>query len=338
MNRKIWLIALAGLLMTGLFAVSCNDEPDPEPQLTPKEKVIKAYKDEYLASELADPGWTGAVAGCVAGTVSQESHDKVAMRINYYRKLVGLPGDVTLDATLSAKAQQAALIMKANNTLSHYPPQSWTCWTQVGYDAAGSSNLAWSSNSGAGGNHSVNAITGYIKDPGNGNEAVGHRRWLLYSRAKVMGHGSTTNTNAIWVSGNNGNPIPSTMPEFVAYPTKDYMPAPLVFPRWSFSKPDASFSGASVTMTTETGANVPLTVIHKQVGGGGYIGDPTIVWEPQGINTSGPGDVKYHVKIENAMVGGTAKTYEYDVIIVQVTSAKKSAPLPSDAMGEVEYK
>lgn len=340
MNRKIWLTLLLGVIASSLLFYACNDEPEPEPELTPREKVIKAYQDEYLGTELADPGWTGSVAGCVAGTVSQEAHDKVVKRINYFRKLVGLPGNVVLDASLNAKAQEAALIMKANNSLSHYPPQSWTCWTEVGYEAAGSSNLAWSGYTGANANHAVNAITGYIEDPGNGNEAAGHRRWLLYSKAKVMGHGSTTNTNAIWVSGNSGNPIPSNMPEFVAYPTKDYMPAPLVFPRWSFSVIDANFNGVSVTMTTETGTNVPLTVVHKAVGGGGYIGDNTVVWEPQGINTAGPQDVKYHVKVDNVMVGGTPKSYEYDVIIIQpdITSKRVGSIAERVRRGEAEIK
>lgn len=337
MNTRTYLLSIL-LLLFGTTFFACNDDPDPEPELTPREKVVKAYNDEYLGTELADPGWTGSVAGCVAGTNSQEANDLTLRRINYFRELVGLPGDITFNATYNANCMQAALIMKANNSLSHYPPSGWTCWNQVGYDAAGSSNLAWSSNSGANGNHTTNAVSGYIEDPGGGNERVGHRRWLLFSKAKVMGQGSTTNTNAIWVSGNDGNPIPSSYPEFVAYPTKDYMPAPLVFPRWSFSKPEADFLGANVAMTDQNGTAVPLTVVHREQAGGSYVGDNTIVWEPQGINTTGVSDVTYHVTVSNVTVNGSPQTFNYDVIIIQPNITTKQTQSARVGTAEAQIK
>jgi|GEM_PF-1192414 tellurite resistance-related uncharacterized protein len=274
-------------------------------------KVISLYKSQYLGSSLSNCGWTGAVSGCVAGTVSQESHDKVVQRINYYRKLVGLPGDITLESAKNTKCQEAALIMKANNQLSHFPPQTWTCWTEAGNEAAGNSNIAL-------GMHSVNAVTGYIDDFGTTNQAVGHRRWLLYSKAKVMGDGSTDGSNAIWVMGNSGNPLPSNMPEFIAYPPKGYVPGPLVFDRWSFGIPNASFLNATVTMKDMDSQNVTLNIINNAEG----YGDNTVVWEPDGINTNGPGDVFYTVTVGNVGVGSDTKSFTYTVTIVQPDKGK----------------
>ncbi|MHC1706977.1 MAG: Ig-like domain-containing protein [Bacteroidales bacterium] len=278
-----------------------------------REQVLAAYQSQYLGSNLANCGWTGNVANCDAGGVSQDSHDKVVQRINYYRRLVGLPGDITLDATKNAKCQKAALIMKANNQLSHFPPNSWTCWTVDGNDAAGNSNIAL-------GMHSVHAVTGYIDDFGASNKAVGHRRWLLYSKAKVMGDGSTDNSNAIWVMGNSSNPLPSSMPEFVAYPPKGYVPGPLVFDRWSFSIPNADFAAATVTMKDGSGQNVTLTIINREEG----YGDNTVVWEPDGINTNGPNDVSYTVTVGAVKVGGTDKSFTYTVTVVQPGKSKEA--------------
>ena len=62
-------------------------------------------------------------------------------RINYFRAMAGIP-NVTLSASLSTKAQAAALIMEASNKLSHTPSTSFKCYTAVGAEAAGSSILA----------------------------------------------------------------------------------------------------------------------------------------------------------------------------------------------------
>lgn len=276
-----------------------------------REKVIQAYNSTYLGTNLSDCGWTGNVANCEAGTCSQDAHDKVVQRINYFRRLVGLPGDIILDAIKNGKCQNAALIMKANNQLNHFPPNTWTCWNADGNEAAGNSNIAL-------GMHSVNAVTGYMDDFGSNNLAVGHRRWLIYSRAKVMGDGSTDGSNAIWVMGNQNNPYPTTMPEFISLPPKGYVPGPLVFDRWSFAVPDAHFASATVTMKDASDHQVTLNIINTEEG----YGDNTIVWEPDGINTNGPGDVKYTVTVDNVQVGTGTKSYTYTVTIVQPGKAK----------------
>lgn len=76
--------------------------------------------------------------------------------INYFRDMVGLR-PVALDPALDAQAQQAALIMAANNALSHTPPSSWKCWNQTGSDAAAHSNLHR-------GVQGAEAIAGYMDD------------------------------------------------------------------------------------------------------------------------------------------------------------------------------
>lgn len=274
-----------------------------------RQKIIQDFKDNYLGTEHSDVGWTGSVAGCNAGTITQITYEKVTRRVNYFRRLVGVHDNIVMKQEYSAKCQEAALMFKANNTISHYPPASWTCFTANGEEAAGKSNIAI-------GFHSVNAVSAYIDDFGANNKPVGHRRWILYSQANAIGEGSTPNTNALWIWDWLPS-APAGTPEFIAYPAKGYFPAPLVFDRWSFSKPNVNFTNASVSMKDASGANVTVDVIDKTTVGAG---DNTIVWEPANINTSGPGDVKYTVTVSG--LTGNPSSYTYDVVIVQPTTSK----------------
>lgn len=270
-----------------------------------RQLAIDLYNSELLGSTVTDPGWTGSTATCDAGIVPQEVHDKVLQRVNYFRNAVGL-GPVTLDPLLNAKCQEAALIMRANNSLNHNPPNTWLCWNTDGDEAAGMSNLSL-------GNHTTGAVYSQMRDAGSNNTAAGHRRWILYSKGKVFGHGSTSGSQALWVLGNSGNPMPADYPGFVSWPPADFVPAPLVFPRWSLSVPGGGFTGATVSMKTEGGANIPLTIISTQSG----YGDNTIVWEPTGVVTNDPNDLTYTVTVANVMVNGAPEVFEYDVTIVQ---------------------
>lgn len=267
-----------------------------------RDSVILDYNNNYLGSALSSSGWTGNTAGCAAGTCPQATQDKVIQRINYFRRMVGLNDNCTMDASKYAQEQEAALMFAANGALSHNPPTSWLCYTAAGATGAGSSNIAY-------GSHSVNAITMYMNDFGASNTAVGHRRWILHSTKTAFSQGSTNNTNALWVFQNGNNTI---IPEFIAYPPADYVPQALVFARWSFGKPGANFSAATVTMKDASGASVNLTVLTVA---NGY-GDNTIVWEPQGINTTSTSDVKYTVTV-SGITGAPQSSYTYDVTIIK---------------------
>ena len=276
-------------------------------------RMLKDYTDNYLGSDLNDCLWTGNTVNCDPGGVSVISHQKVLQRINYFRRLCGLNYDITLDNVKGAKCQKAALMFKANNALNHYPPPTWTCFTSDGLDAARNSNIAL-------GMHSVNAVTAFMEDPDTNNKPVGHRRWLLSSCAKIMAHGSTDISCAIWVTQNDTTPW-AHYPEFVAYPPKGYVPQPLIFPRWSFSIPKADFTTATVTMKDGVNANVALQVISNN---NIQFGDKTIVWEPSGINNTANKDVTSSVTVSNVMISGVAKSYTYTVTIVKPGTKKSN--------------
>ena len=226
--------------------------------------------------------WNGSLAQCLPGTTSLAYEEATIRRVNYYRAMAGLPGDVTLDPVWNAKCQAAAQMMSAQGELSHDPDSSWACYSEDGDEAAGHSNLAA---------HSAGpeAIDDYIADLGKYNYFVGHRRWILYPRQKVMGTGSVPpsrldNTyywraNALWVTGGFG--LRPATPEWVAWPPEGYVPYQVVYPRWSFSYPRADFTGTDVTMS-ESGTPVSLTILALDKNDRGYA-DNTIVWEPSGL-------------------------------------------------------
>ncbi len=75
------------------------------------------------------------------------------------------------------------------------------------------------------------------------------------------------------------------------------------------------FTNATVTMKNAAGANVPATVISRTSISSSYGGDNTIVWEPTGVDLNSNFDQKYTVTVSNVMVGGSAKSYTYDVTV-----------------------
>jgi len=280
--------------------------------VTNRADVVQFYQTVYMASEGVDAGWNGDCASCTAGTTSQAYIDATILRVNYYRAMVGLPGNVTADPTWNVKAQQAALMMSKQRSLSHSPGTSWACYTAQGAEAAGKSNLAL-------GADAAFAVDLYMDDSGSGNAAVGHRRWILYPPEQVMGVGNVPGdstylpANALWVIGGVGSRPAS--PAWVAWPPPGFIPyqvMPATSGRWSFAYPDAAFTNAVVSMRC-MGTNVPVT---RETFAKGY-GDNTLVWRPDGVPTAAPGrDLVYSVSISNVVVSGKAKAFAYEVTII----------------------
>ncbi len=272
-----------------------------------RQAIIDDYKNVYLTSEVstADLGWTGSVATCTPGTTSALSKTNVLNRINYFRKLVGLSNSVVLDQNAyEANCQAAALIMDANDNLSHTPPNNWTCWTQAGSNGAGSSNLAL-------GAHSATAISLYMADPGTGNEPAGHRRWVLYSRATKLGTGSTSTANALFVFG--PTVIPPVLPPFIAFPSEGFFPRSHTPTRWSFGIPGANFSNAVVTVKNEANDLVSITQNPYVTG----YGDNTLTWEMPGATVSfaNKEDVVYTVTV-SGIANAPATSYTYQTFLI----------------------
>lgn len=252
-----------------------------------RQAVNRAYLRRVAPNLAVRVRWTGSNRGCRAGSPSRHSQAATLASLNFVRAL-GHLGGVTFDRTLSLKAQRAALIMSANNSLSHLPPRRWKCWTRSGFDAAMHSNLALAYprlTAGA-------TILGYMTDAGDSNAAAGHRRWLMYPYTTQMGNGATRHTNALWVLSTNDTSQPD--PNFVGWPTAGWFPAPLEpAGRWSLSASNEStnFIGARVSVINGAGMRFRVHVYPVVIG----YGKPTLVWHVGGIKAMG----HYHVTVRN---------------------------------------
>jgi len=291
--------------------VSCTKDAgnDSEQPIVPTDNAARLaaknlYENLYIpsGSDGTETPWTGDEPNCTPGIVPQDIKDKIHMRLQYYRMAAGLNNTIEENDSKSDKAQQAALMMKANNELEHNPPDSWKCFSQDGKDGAGSSLLTMSKN--------AEAMDAYMRDQGANNGPVGHRRWLLWPRLQEIGIGNTNSSNAIWVLGNAGT-APSDAPEFIAWPPQGYVPDLMAFPRWSFSIKDADFSNTTVSMKNNNGSNIPVSLEALD----NQFGDRTIVWVPEGISSNVSEDTIYTVTLEDIDVQGELKDYEYNVIL-----------------------
>jgi len=278
------------------------------------------YQTDYLIQNPPSIDWSGSHARCDPGTTSPAFQQAILTRINYFRAMAGVPAEVTFFEDSILKAQAAAFLMSVNGKLSHNPPTSWICYSALAYEGASSSNLFL-------GVYGWDAITGYMQDPGDGNDAVGHRRWILYPQTQTMGTGDIPP-----VSGYNASnalrvfdeylwePRPETRDVFVAWPPPGYIPYPVVFTRWSFSYPAANFSASTVSMREE---GKLLTIIVAPVVDG--YGENTLVWQIKGMdsgqNWPPPNqDTRYTISINNVIINGQSQDFSYEVNIFDPSS------------------
>lgn len=242
--------------------------------------VSAGYQQRFVPSLSTTSGWTGSSATCDAGTTSSAVQQSMLAAVNYARSLNGLD-PVTVSARLSAAAQQAALIMAANNDLSHEVPTTWRCFNDVGASGAASSNLVLTSEEMTAGE----AVSLYLADPGSDNGAAGHRRWLMNPIARRVGVGMTTSSNAYDVLGAISHT--NADPAWTSWPSAGYFPSQLEpAGRWSLSSgdSDADFSRAQVSVVdAATGAALPVT-IHPVAN---HLAMPTLVFEVAGLTATG---------------------------------------------------
>ena len=296
----------AKLGITGGFTVNTDS----------REQVRSFYNAVYLSSAGVSIDTTADVGTCTPGTNSTAFQEAVLRRINWFRAMAGVPASVTLSSADSAKNQQAAVMMSANNALSHFPPPTWSCFTADGANAASNSNIAI-------GSDGADSITGYIWDFGANNYEVGHRRWLLYPQTKIMGtgdvpaSGSYEAANTTWVfDANLFGPRPTTRQSYVAWPPEGYVPYQVIYPQWSFALSNADFSAASVSMTSN-GVNVAVALQSYVTG----YGENTLVWVPMGLDPTTTSsvfpfngtDTVYHVTVSNIKVGVSSLSVSYNV-------------------------
>jgi hypothetical protein len=283
-----------------------------------REEVVNAYHSRYKRST-PDMSWDGDIGECNPGSSSIDYQQRVIDHINYYRGMVGI-GAVTLTPDSGPHTNGSAL-MSRNNSLTHYPPDTWACYEEMAPFASGSSNIAL----GASGTYAIDL---YIDDPGANNGAVGHRRWLLHPGKTTYATGDVPSSRSGGRSYRASNHVgvffggsQSTVVDHVTWPNAGYVPYDILpngSNRWSFSKSGAGFSEATVrviNMTDDIEYDVELEGLRS-----GY-GLNTLVFKPIGFSYRKPTEDKViKVLIENVRVSGEYKDYLYLVKVIDPNS------------------
>lgn len=365
-------LAVAALTFTSLLApatpAAAADDDRPAAHsntgawldTSDREAVLESYTAEFDAP-VPDIGWTGSLDSCMVGTTNPAFRSATIDRVNWFRSIAGVPATITENAEASARAQEAAVMNWATNDIDHEPAATadFLCRTDLAATTAHTSNLYL-------GRSGPRAIDGYILDPGPGNVSVGHRNWILSPTGNQFGTGDVPSvpgapkygpgyqsTNVLVVHDDDfAMPSPTLREpsDFVAWPARGYVPADVVFERWSFGIRDAEMSGGAVT--TEHFVNGSfITVPSETVHNGASQGAPlnTIVWEPaldfptedndHGIMPllTPHEDQLYRITVSGVVVDGESTTFTYEVIVIgdeaaAFPSADELADIPSESV------
>lgn len=306
--------------------------PSPSPTPTPTPGPAPTPTGGWAASAAALFTTQPDVPDCRPGTLTQSVRDDVLVRLNAIRALHRLPA-VTYSSADDEAATQAALMMAANGQLSHTPPSTWKCYTTLGANGAGTSNLYGGLISPYLAYYTEDMyLGGWLTETSNliANN-VGHRRWMLdpflgkisYGRvAQVLADGSRTDAAAMKVvSFTGGVAVPGNLPPFVAYPYGDY-PA-RYFDTSSLlsftviadttqrggANATVDFSKAAIAVSDGTSA---LTVSNVSYDNVGYAVPNNLQFNVAGLKAG----VTYSVKITGVGVRGVATDYSYTFRIV----------------------
>lgn len=146
--------------------------------------------------------------------------------LDFVRYLANIPNDIVMDDELNKQAQYCAVLEYANyaatGDISHTPAQPKgmnSDFYQIGYDAAGSSNLVWNNV-----NSPARSIRDYMSDSDNSNiDSLGHRRWILNPQLKKVGFGYADEAGVLEILDQSRND--SFDYNFIAWPGSGYFPS-----------------------------------------------------------------------------------------------------------------
>ena len=145
--------------------------------------------------------WTGSVTGGVAGTTSAAFKEDVRRRINFYRALCGLPGDITLRRDQVRERPGGGIDVRAEWPAQPYATEQLDFITpQMPPKPRRNSNIAL-------GNYGPGAVDAYMRDDGDttkswataaGSTIRGRSPWALAMSRRQSPYSSS---NALWVIG-----------------------------------------------------------------------------------------------------------------------------------------
>jgi uncharacterized protein YkwD len=250
-------------------------------------------------ADLSEGTWSGNVMTCDPGDISANGRANALRLLNLYRWLADLPA-VTNDPAMDKQAQSCALLQRANNMLSHMPPDTWTCYMAEGATASGRCNIS----TGPG----VSSVDGYMVDPGNPT-TIGHRRWILSNTFGPTGLGSTDKHSCLMTFGKM-----KVGKAWQAWPAPGIIPLQAMqggfgqkvdSTGWTVQSDKINLAMAQVTVMSD-GMNLPVTITQL---GTGYGSTYAFRFNPMGWTTTAG-------KTYMVSVTGASMPIDYSVQIV----------------------
>lgn len=285
------------------FAISCLHAQSNEISLT-ELKVL--YHDYYLASAVDSIDWTNK-GNCDPGAIPEDIYVKAEKRINFFRLVNRLPV-IKINADKQKEAQAAAFLMMKNNYLTHQPSKNAKCYSKAAADGAAHSCLAITDYHYYG---STAFLTGFVEDSGKENYFVGHRRWILYSKAKAFSYGATKTSEALYCNEFRSDTIKN---EFMAYPWNGYVPYNLIFSKWCFIIPEShqvDFSQMKIVISDKAGKPLPFELYPSKEG----FPDKTISWKMTSLFTQEEEEQGQNKLIEKGFIGNEIMVQIFNVIV-----------------------
>lgn len=267
------------------------------------------------------------VESCDEGVLKESEKNAALKAVNEIRALHGLK-PVSYNYHDDIFASKSALISVANNDIEHHPPKSAQCYSTQGALGSETSNLHIDYE----GSYEKSvydadfAMMRFLVD--DEVPSLGHRRWMLFPFLKEISYGRVDGTPIVTdkfsivtsvslkVISDEIADISDTDIHFVAYPYENY-PSKYFKHGWysSFSvlvdkenrwdNSDVDYSHAKILVTDEKGVALRVKDISFNKKNFGL--SNIIQWKIVGTKNN----TKYQVKIENVLVKGEKKSYDY---------------------------
>lgn len=218
-----------------------------------------------------------SVQNFTAGALSEDAQNAALEQLNFLRALAGLE-EVRLNALYTLRCQNAALLLAANDRLSHAPEQPQgmpDALYQSGSLGAASSDIArfnWMRP-----DILIDGVNYFARDDGDGNLPVlGHRRWLLNPLMHETGFGlANARSGASYVSMYAVDAQGDADWRYVAWPSAGAFPAEMMAAdlAWSVSLNDAFYdldASEPRAELTELGSGVCFYFDFVNESGDGY--------------------------------------------------------------------
>ena len=270
-----------------------------------KAEIAQLVKDPYVSNpDSPYVNVPSVTAPYTLGSIRTEIINSGITRFNAYRRLAGLDS-VALSADYNTKAQTAAVVNAANNTMTHFPSQPANMsqdMYETGYAAAGQSNLAcylgYTTKSGP----LAFSVDLWMDDSDAYNIAVlGHRRWFLNPAMGKTGFGCANYNSYVHTTAYAfDNSTTVTDYDFISWPPSGNVPNNTEFfspaHAWSVSINPAKintwdYSAVTVELTRESdGKKWIFDNVNNSSGGffnvdtNGYGVSNCIIFRPENIS------------------------------------------------------